>query len=69
MTLIDKEPMFAYNSLLNLYFRLTRFRQPNSLASSSETGLTTSLPSSISTEQGAPILNGKAVSSLIFVGT
>lgn len=51
--------------------RLSRFFHPCSVASFSEIGLTTSCPlsSSISTLQGAPILNGKVVSSLTLVGT
>jgi hypothetical protein len=54
-----------------VYFRLFRFLQPSSVASFSEIGFTISVrfSSLISTKQGAPILNGKAVSSLTFVGT
>jgi hypothetical protein len=52
------------------HLRLIRFRQPNSTASFSEIVFTISclFSSLISTKQGAPILKGKAVSSLTFVG-
>jgi hypothetical protein len=52
------------------YFRLFRFLQPSLTASFSGIDLTLScfLSSLISTMQGSPILNGKAVSSLTFVG-
>ena len=58
-------------ALVALCFPLIRFRQPSFAASFSEIGFTTSWPSFslIATKHGMPILNGKAVSSLTFVGT
>lgn len=54
-----------------LHFTLIRFRQPSFVASFSEIGFTMSclFSSLIVTRQGIPILKGKAVSSLTFVGT